>query len=1255
MRSPTQQRRQDTPAIKRMTACLAALIAAGMLAMAPTGTAAANGTPAQNGSELDFSVGNSVLQTKQTSQVAPGLDVTSFSKFDGDANRWVTGNVLVANTTEPTLSMDLVDTGNVAAVAPVSQQIANDPSVVAAVNSDTFDMNASNAPTHTNVSAEHGIRSISPDSPTAITVDANGAAAIQQLAGASTATFGNDPAKRPVASVNSPSVPGDALVYYTQAWGTWPLKNVLDAAHAGNVHAVWIKDGKVERAGVIDDLAANTALGDGEAILIGTGTQGDAVGALKAGDAAQVTVALNKDVKVAAGGRVVLMQDGAIVVPQDNDYKHARMVAGISQDGSRLYLLEVDGNQADSLGLTLYDAAAQLQAFGAWNAVELDGGGSATMIARKAGTTAPQIVNRPSDGNERSVTNALVFRSSASATQLADAQVAPAAAKASTRVLEGLTRTFAGSAVASNGAGIASAGTFGAQGDVTLESSDAATSTAVVRGTRHGAGTVSFATQGATASANVTVLGRLDHASASDSTVSLQSRDATATTVVTGFDADGYDALIEPRDITVSGGDGVVQAQAQPDGSFLLTPLVDSGAATLTYTIAGAGANGADVTVQQAVTVGLRSVPVLDFADADQWKADAARATGSLEPAEGHDAAAATGAKGLRLQYDFTQSTATRGYYAVLPADKVLDGQPQMLTLWIKGDGSGAWPRIQVVTGDGVTTNLNGPNIDWTGWKQVSFPVPAGTAYPLTLQRIRIMEIRSTASYHGDITLSDLEEVVAPDAQEPASTPVHDPVIATGSSDVTSRPLKVAVMSDAQFVARDPDGANVRHARETIRQIAAAKPDLMVIDGDFVDEGSEADLKFAKQVLDEEVPADLPYLYVPGNHEQMGDKDISVFEQVIGPANSHTDVRGTKVITLDSSSGTLHGQGVDQLKMLEGQLDAARDDASVTGVLVFTHMPIDDYLPSKNSQLGDRTEAARFAKALSDFRASTGKSIAIINGHVGGFNATAFDGVSQITNGNSGKGPASTPDNGGFIGWTMLGVNPSSGKVGSVETASPLARLNWMRAETRPQVDDGSLTVLGADGNPVDAITLQEGSSTDLRATFTQEDGTRTVPVQWPASFVWSGDGVGVDDGLGDAVEGGADGAAGSTAAIVDARTGRLTAVKAGDVNLTLTVNGQTRTVALHVTAKPTPSQPDQPGQPGGNGQQPGQPGGQPGTPGANGGNGGNGAGNNANGANGKGDGLASTGSDAVDIALAAILLIGAGAGVTITLRHRPR
>ena len=69
-------------------------------------------------------------------------------------------------------------------------------------------------------------------------------------------------------------------------------------------------------------------------------------------------------------------------------------------------------------------------------------------------------------------------------------------------------------------------------------------------------------------------------------------------------------------------------------------------------------------------------------------------------------------------------------------------------------------------------------------------------------------------------------------------------------------------------------------------------------------------------------------------------------------------------------------------------------------------------------------------------------------------------------------------------------------------------------------------------------------------------------PVQWPVSFVWSGDGVAVDDGLDTK-------AAENTGQIVrmEAATGRLTAVSGGTVTLHLSVNGQTVSVPVTVTS----------------------------------------------------------------------------------------
>jgi Phosphodiester glycosidase len=80
----------------------------------------------------------------------------------------------------------------------------------------------------------------------------------------------------------------------------------------------------------------------------------------------------------------------------------ARTLAGVREDGT-LLLVTVDGRRPGwSVGMTLPEAARLMRSLGARDAINLDGGGSSTMIVRG------QVVNRPSDRvGERPVSNGL--------------------------------------------------------------------------------------------------------------------------------------------------------------------------------------------------------------------------------------------------------------------------------------------------------------------------------------------------------------------------------------------------------------------------------------------------------------------------------------------------------------------------------------------------------------------------------------------------------------------------------------------------------------------------------------------------------------------------------------------------------------------------------------------------------------------------------------------------------------------------------
>ena len=117
----------------------------------------------------------------------------------------------------------------------------------------------------------------------------------------------------------------------------------------------------------------------------------------------------------AVGGRPRLVRDSSVLADVDSiggagfaTTRHPRTAVGIAGNGRRVLLVVVDGRQpAYSSGMTNRELARLMLALGAHDALNLDGGGSTTMVVERAGGTL-DVVNRPSDpAGERPVGNAL--------------------------------------------------------------------------------------------------------------------------------------------------------------------------------------------------------------------------------------------------------------------------------------------------------------------------------------------------------------------------------------------------------------------------------------------------------------------------------------------------------------------------------------------------------------------------------------------------------------------------------------------------------------------------------------------------------------------------------------------------------------------------------------------------------------------------------------------------------------------------------
>lgn len=106
-----------------------------------------------------------------------------------------------------------------------------------------------------------------------------------------------------------------------------------------------------------------------------------------------------------AGANGMLVDD-KVVITQDHAL-HPRTAVGVSKDGSQVFLVVVDGRQPGySEGITLVELATWMKKLGCWDAINLDGGGSSTLVTKQA-DLAPKIGNSVSGGFERSVANHL--------------------------------------------------------------------------------------------------------------------------------------------------------------------------------------------------------------------------------------------------------------------------------------------------------------------------------------------------------------------------------------------------------------------------------------------------------------------------------------------------------------------------------------------------------------------------------------------------------------------------------------------------------------------------------------------------------------------------------------------------------------------------------------------------------------------------------------------------------------------------------
>jgi exopolysaccharide biosynthesis protein len=113
--------------------------------------------------------------------------------------------------------------------------------------------------------------------------------------------------------------------------------------------------------------------------------------------------------EIVSGSQIIVREGRAI--PFTGAFatnRHPRTVVGIDASGTQLTLMVVDGRQPQlSIGMTLAELSDEMIRLGCSAAINLDGGGSTTLVCRSPETKKLAVINSPSDTKERSVADVL--------------------------------------------------------------------------------------------------------------------------------------------------------------------------------------------------------------------------------------------------------------------------------------------------------------------------------------------------------------------------------------------------------------------------------------------------------------------------------------------------------------------------------------------------------------------------------------------------------------------------------------------------------------------------------------------------------------------------------------------------------------------------------------------------------------------------------------------------------------------------------
>lgn len=239
--------------------------------------------------------------------------------------------------------------------------------------------------------------------------------------------------EREVNKVNS-TRSANSLMFYNHIYGSSTNSNEYGTELSVTPITDWkVNDTTWFVAGEFEERVGDMAIPDGGGVLSAHGTAETFIlNNISPGDTIALILGLTnspENITQMVGGYPQIIKGGQNYVdkgfneeggPSHTYERHPRTAIGINSDSTKLFLITVDGRQTISMGMTLPELADFMILLGVEDAVNLDGGGSTTMVANH------EIVNSPSDySGERNVANAWLVVSEAPEGSLNQIKIQP--------------------------------------------------------------------------------------------------------------------------------------------------------------------------------------------------------------------------------------------------------------------------------------------------------------------------------------------------------------------------------------------------------------------------------------------------------------------------------------------------------------------------------------------------------------------------------------------------------------------------------------------------------------------------------------------------------------------------------------------------------------------------------------------------------------------------------------------------------------